>query len=144
MITIAVLISTGSLNDAPYSVAYAVLLTLCTSTCLPCVSACVQIAQTAGSCGPVSVVVSPLVSLVHDQVTALQNNGVAACALKVRMCLFTVTIEYDFMTLITASNIVSSTLQISSRDRSNICATHKPNYLACIVYFQNYCYVGWL
>jgi superfamily II DNA helicase RecQ len=49
-----------------------------------CVSAYEQIAQTAGSCGPVSIVVSPLVSLVHDQVTALQNNGVAACALKVR------------------------------------------------------------
>eukprot|EP00953_Heterococcus_sp_UTEX-ZZ885_P003796 2561-Heterococcus_DN1.PRE.3 len=41
-----------------------------------------RLAQTAGSCGPVSIVVSPLVSLVHDQVTALQNNGVAACALK--------------------------------------------------------------
>jgi superfamily II DNA helicase RecQ len=54
----------------------------------------VQIAQTAGNCGPVSIVVSPLVSLVHDQVTALQNNGVAACALKVRMYSYTVSITY--------------------------------------------------
>jgi superfamily II DNA helicase RecQ len=40
-------------------------------------------AQVAGGGrGPVTVVVSPLVSLVHDQVTALNNRGVRACALK--------------------------------------------------------------